>query len=344
MGTAFLYIFISAAFFAAQFIFIKTYQARTQPGILSSIWSAILNGGWKIVIFGIACGFQCAFTVQSGLYAAGYAVSAIACSLATLHALKLGNLSTIVLYTLVGGNALPFVYSLLFTGAELTFFCAAGFASMLLSFLPSVLSAKRQDAKTSEREAAAMKNPAAPLAPANGHGKKYLFLLLCLITFFSNGLVSVFSDANAKAYSSGTGVDSSSFLVWSGLISIVLAGGIFCAALIQQKVKTGRGFLSILPVSVQNAGRRACRKRILFLMAVMGIYSVLNGLGNVFSLKAAEPPMQGAVQFPVLNAAIMIFTPIFTRLVWKEKIARSDMLGIGIAVVGLAFFLLDAIN
>ncbi len=40
----------------------------------------------------------------------------------------------------------------------------------------------------------------------------------------------------------------------------------------------------------------------------------------------------------------MIFTPIFTRLVWKEKIARSDMLGIGIAVVGLAFFLLDAIN
>jgi multidrug transporter EmrE-like cation transporter len=83
-------------------------------------------------------------------------------------------------------------------------------------------------------------------------------------------------------------------------------------------------------------------KVFLLIFGIVGAYTVLNSMGNIFSIRAAAVPgMQSSVQFPLLNALIMILTSILGRIVFKEKIGKRDLISIALLVGGILLFMLS---
>lgn len=320
MTIAYLSIFIAALFFSLQFLFSKMYQKNSDSSLLANLWWVEMYGVWVLLIFFTANRFTLTGTPQAAVYALFYAVSSIGCMLASVLAVSLGKIATVTLYMMIGGQAVPFVYSLIFTGAQPTWLDYLGFAVILASCLPGIVG-KNKSGQQAES--------------AGGNRKQTLFLLLCMVVFFGNGFVSVFSDVNAK---SAYGAASTDFLILCALWTLA-----FCTVLlVWQMIVRHRKGLRGAGLVFSGVGKTLAVKSVVLVFCVSGGYTVLNGLGNIFSLQAAGVPgMQSSVQFPILNSAIMILTAVLGRVVYREKVSRRDLAGLIMAVAGILLFMLS---
>lgn len=325
MTTAYLYIFIAALFFAAQFVFSKLFQCHSDGSMQANLWMVLMRAVWVLAIFWVGGGFALSGTPQAIGYALWYTVASIICSLATILAVSMGKLVTVTLYCMIGGQAVPFVYGLIFTGARPTWLAYLGFALIMLASFPNAVG-NDGDAQKTQSE------------------KRWLFLALCLAVFFGNGFVSVFSDVNAK---SPYGAASDDFLVLTALWSLLLGGALMVWQLLCRRKEGRRGKQALLEGlhSMKQAAQVPISGKVfLLIFAIVGAYTVLNSLGNIFSLQAAAVPgMQSSVQFPLLNAAIMILTSVLGRVVFKEKLGRRDILSMALLVGGILLFMLSYI-
>lgn len=317
MTSAYLWIFVAAVFFSCQFIFSKLYQRRSDGSLQANLWMVELQGAWIFLIFSVANGFVLKATPQAAVYALFYALSSILSTLASIWAVSMGKLVTVTLYSMIGGQAVPFVYGLLFTGARPTWLELLGFGLVLLSCLPGSLVPTPQRGDLVGRQ-------------------RSVFLLLCVMVFFSNGLVSVFSDVNAK---SPYGAASGHFLVLCALWMLCF-GSLLLAWQWRRRRKQGlRGFTALFG-GLKGAAEAQRGRALLAVVGIAGAYTALNGLGNVFSLRAAAVPgMQSSVQFPLLNASIMLLTTLWSSLIFREKVSRRDALGLSLLIVGILLFM-----
>lgn len=277
----------------------------------------MLQAVWTLLIFPATLRFRLSFSSQAAGFALGYTASYLFCSLAQFWAFSMGKVATVALYMLIGGQAVPFVYALLFTKAQPTWLDVAGFVVLLLSCLPNVLGIRGE--KTNEGK----------------HGGKAIFLLLCMVTFFSNGFVNVFTDMNAK---SPRGADSNTFLVLFALW-VFLFVGILLAVLTARRMKAGSRFGAAL---VTGVGKNVGLRPFLVAFIIIGGYTVFSSVGNILNIwTAGTHGMQSSVQFPLLNAGIMVLTAILGRVVFKEKIKRRELCGILLAVAGILLFMVS---
>ena len=329
MITAYLCIFIAALFFASQFVFSKLFQCHSDGSTQANLWMVLMQSVWVLLIFWAGRGFAVAGTPQAVGYALCYTVANIACSLASILAVSMGKLVTVTLYSMIGGQAVPFVYGLIFTGARPTWLAYLGFALILLSSLPNVLGSDAAPAGAAQKAAADSK-------------KRVLFLSLCMVVFFGNGFVSVFSDVNAK---SAHGVSGSDFLVLTAFWALGLGALLMLWQVLARRKGGKRGKAALLAglhaMKGDTAALIGC-KVFLLIFGIVGAYTVLNSMGNIFSIRAAAVPgMQSSVQFPLLNALIMILTSILGRIVFKEKIGKRDFVSIALLVGGILLFMLS---
>ncbi len=321
MALAYLCIFVAAAFFAAQFIFSKLYQRNSDGSILANMWMSILQGVWILLLFFTANGFRVTATPAAAAYALLYAFSSICCSLASIKAVSMGKIATVTLYSMIGGQAVPFVYGILFTHAQPTWLDYLGFALILASCLPGALAPQQKTA--------------GDRAPAN----RGLFLALCMVVFFGNGFVSVFSDVNAK---SPQGAASTDFLILAALWMLLLGFLVLTSQVLRRRGQGAKGAaLWLQGVGHAKPGRSALAA-LLPVVGIVGAYTVFNSLGNIFSLRAAGVPgMQSSIQFPILNATIMVLTTVLGRVVFGEKVTRRDLLGLFMLVGGILLMMLS---
>ena len=321
MASAYLWIFVAALFFSSQFVFSKLFQQRSDGSMQANLWMVLLHSVWVLALFGLG-GFSSAPSWQAILFALCFGISDVACTVASVAAYSRGKLVTVTLYCMIGGQAVPFIYGLLFTGARPTWLACLGFALTVLSCLPNVL----DGLMTPEKD-----------VPAQSKSRRehIVFLLLCLVVFLGNGFVSVFSDANAK---SPAGAPSTDFLVLCSLWMLL-----FGAALLLWQMRLHRGEKKSAFDTV-FAGLKCPKgwRSLLVVAAIVGIHTVLNSMGNIFSLRAAAVPgMQSSVQFPVLNALIMVLTMLIGRVIFKEKITRRDVLSLVLLVAGILLFMIS---
>lgn len=331
MIAAYLCIFVAALFFASQFVFSKLFQCHSDGSTQANLWMVLMQSVWVLLIFWAGRGFAVAGTPQAAGYALCYTLASIVCSLASILAVSMGKLVTVTLYSMIGGQAVPFVYGLIFTGARPTWLAYLGFAMILLSSLPNVLGGDAGTTPAAKTE----KTPAAAKSRA-------LFLTLCMTVFFGNGFVSVFSDVNAKSVH---GVSGSDFLVLTAFWALGL-GALLMLWQVLARRKTGkRGKAAVLAGLHAMKGDTAALiggRVFVLIFGIVGAYTVLNSMGNIFSIRAAAVPgMQSSVQFPLLNALIMILTSILGRIVFKEKIGKRDLVSIALLVGGILLFMLS---
>lgn len=315
MAFAYICIFVAALLFSLQFIFTKLYQSRSDSTLTPSLWQVVVSGLWVLLIFFPVNGFALHTSTVSIWYALFYALSGVVCTLASFFAMSLGKVATVTLSMMIGGQAIPFVYGLLFTHARPTWLDYVGFALVLLSSLPAAIAAPAADG---------------PVQPQQ-QKTHTTFLMLCGLVFFGNGFVSVFSDANAKA---AAGVDDTDFLLLCALWTLLFGGLLLAVHLLRKKKKTGSG--SVFAGVGHTAGA------VLAAFGILGCYTLFNGVGNLFSLRAAGTPgMQSSVEFPLLNSAIMIFTAVWGWVIFHEKITRRELAGFALAVLGILLFMVS---
>ena len=321
---AYIFVLIAAAFFSIQFIFSKTYQKNAGGTLLTNFWMSAFYAVWLILIFFTASGFTLQSTAATWIFSAVNAFCSLFCTGATIMAYGLGSMSTVTLYLLVGGQAVPFVYGIL-TGARPSLLCYAGFAVMLLSFLPGIFLVPKE--KTESNTTAEKKQGAG--------SKRILFHLLCFVIFLANGFISVLTTMKAQK---DPGTPNSVFLTTNGICLLLLAGIIILITSCIEKKRHGTGFKSLFLGSVN---KKATWTGALIAFVTIGLYAGLNGLGNIFSLKAAGTGMSPDIQHPILNSAIIVFTPFIARIVFKEKQRAAEILGVVLAIAGILLFLLD---
>ena len=323
MAAAYLWILVAAAFFACQFVFSKLYQCRTDGSLQANLWMVELQGIWMLLIFFPVNRFALTATPQAAGYALAYALSSICCTVASIWAVSMGKLVTVTLYTMIGGQAVPFVYGLLFTHAAPTWLDYLGFALIVTSCLPGALAPQ-------------------PVQEKTGRGSRRLFLLLCMVVFIGNGFVSVFSDVNAK---SPHGAASTDFLLLCALWMLAFASVLLVWQTLRCRRRGARGAQALWgcirrPSAAADAAAAVSARGLLAVFGIAGAYTALNGLGNIFSLRAAAVPgMQSSVQFPLLNAAIMLLTTLLGRVVFHEKVSRRDAVGLLMLILGILLFM-----
>lgn len=335
---AYVYMGLACIFFALQYIFSKLYQKNTDGSNNASSWNLLLITIFSLIYLVatdiISKGFDNSFINNSynavvNVFSGGISFSEIPPSFwlaifntamnivyifTSIPAMKRGKLSIINVYMLLGGMVLPFLYGLLFLGETPTPIHYVGVAIIILSLFPSVIwDTNKQDEKL-------------------GKNNHFIFTILCILVFLSNGLFCVTIKAQAIA---GDGVSSSDFLTLAALFRLVFA--IFAVLFFAFKIKKKNPGLSLRKASLKGIGKTENLKGFLVVTSFTALYAVVNTLGNFFELESAET-LDATVQFTVANPVIIILSAFIGWVCFKEKLKKPDYLSLGLALLGILVF------
>lgn len=316
------YVFLAAACicFSMQFIFSKLFQQRTDGTIHASMWSSILSGLSMFAIVFIMNGFKIGFNWPSAALASLYALCSIVCTGASLIGMASTSVAVISLYTLLGGVVLPFFYGILFLGEKPSPFRWTGAALLVLAavvpYVINLSSAKKTGVQKSQPEEKEKTGPKGKLKAG----------ICCAIVFITNGLISIATSAATRI---DEPIGSNDFLLLGTLIRIVCSAVILVPLILK---KRSRSPLPVDPRTNSAVGLKA----FLILFMFSFFYAVLNGAGNIFSLKCAAT-MDASLQFPIISAACIIFTALIGLVCFREKPSKGDLAGIGLAIAGIVF-------
>ena len=307
------YLTLACILFSIQFIFSKLYQKNSDETLIAGSWMSLFGAIWMFAMFFISNGFHFEISAISVFYAFTYAIVLLMCNIFAFFAMTMGKVSTVTMYMLLGGLILPFFYGIIFLNEELTLFKVIGILLMLLSFLPMLTdNNKVTDKKKS---------------------KKIVYVLLCFSVFIFNGLISIISKAH-QIDKNAVGIND--FLILTAIIGFAAAFIFIFILTIINKNKNNKGFLE---TAFSGVGSEFSFKWITIMFCISGAFTIMNGIGNVFSLTCAET-MDSSIQFPVISGAVVPLTAIFSWIFFKEKIKKTDAIGIFIAIAGILMFIL----
>ena len=65
-----------------------------------------------------------------------------------------------------------------------------------------------------------------------------------------------------------------------------------------------------------------------------GGYTLCNSAANIFSMLTAKT-MASSLQFPILNAVILLLNALLSRFFFKEVVSRGTKIGLAMSVAGI---------
>lgn len=287
-GLYYTLVIISTILFSLQFLFTQRFQETSGTGMKPTLVFSLYKSLVIILMMLLISGFKIQFSWFSLLMATVYAVSSMAMSYYSLKAFAVANLSVYSVFSMLGGMILPFFLGVLFfdEGDKLVFkiICCA---LIVVAVLLNVKSGKQD--------------------------KKALFYYFAV--FVLNGMSGVISKLHQS--SSLSPVDSSSFMLWSAVVTVVLSAAWLLIAYRQIPLVKG--------------------KNIFFVTG----YGVFNGLGNLFLLIAlsGENGLPASVQYPLVTGGVMVCSTIISTI-RKEKLTVREYIATFIALLASIFIAL----
>lgn len=287
-GLYYTLVIISTILFSLQFLFTQRFQETSGTGMKPTLVFSLYKSLVIILMMLLISGFKIQFSWFSLLMATVYAVSSMAMSYYSLKAFAVANLSVYSVFSMLGGMILPFFLGVLFfdEGDKLVFkiICCA---LIVVAVLLNVKSGKQD--------------------------KKALFYYFAV--FVLNGMSGVISKLHQS--SSLSPVDSSSFMLWSAVVTVVLSAAWLLIAYRQIPLIKG--------------------KNIFFVTG----YGVFNGLGNLFLLIAlsGESGLPASVQYPLVTGGVMVCSTIISTI-RKEKLTVREYIATFIALLASIFIAL----
>lgn len=287
-GLYYTLVIISTVLFSLQFLFTQRFQETSGTGMKPTLVFSLYKSLVIIFMMLLISGFRIGFSWFSLLMATVYAVSSMAMSYYSLKAFAVANLSVYSVFSMLGGMILPFFLGVLFfdEGDKLVFkiiCCALIVVAVLLN-----IKSGKQD-------------------------KKALFYYFAV--FVLNGMSGVISKLHQSSPYSP--VDSTSFMLWSSVVTVVLSAAWLLIAYRQIPLIKG--------------------KNIFFVTG----YGVFNGLGNLFLLIAlsGESGLPASVQYPLVTGGVMVCSTIISTI-RKEKLTVREYVATFIALLASIFIAL----
>lgn len=287
-GLYYTLVIISTVLFSLQFLFTQRFQETSGTGMKPTLVFSLYKSLVIIFMMLLISGFKIGFSWFSLLMATVYAVSSMAMSYYSLKAFAVANLSVYSVFSMLGGMILPFFLGVLFfdEGDKLVFkiiCCALIVVAVLLN-----IKSGKQD-------------------------KKALFYYFAV--FVLNGMSGVISKLHQSSPYSP--VDSTSFMLWSSVVTVVLSAAWLLIAYRQIPLIKGKNIFFVTD------------------------YGVFNGLGNLFLLIAlsGESGLPASVQYPLVTGGVMVCSTIISTI-RKEKLTVREYIATFIALLASIFIAL----
>lgn len=305
-------LFTACFFFALQFVFQKMFEKRTIGGLSVCLWNQVICSLTASLFLLIKSGLPTELNLTAFLYIVGYSLCGIICSVATISAMSCGQVAMVTTFCLAGGMIIPFIYGIAALGEDAGIVRWIGIIVLCASCLPPIL--KKSDG--SEKSA------------------DIKFVVLCMIVFLTNGMVSVFSKTH-QISSNAIGEDS--FVMIAALFRCVLS---LAVILIIAAIGAAHGKKGVLRTAFWEIGKTKMTAAMFVLLIVFSAaYSVSNTLGELFSLKCMVT-MDASVQFPMLSAIVIVLGAVFGRVFFGEKFTKESTATLALSIVGIVLFML----
>ena len=307
--------------FSAQFIFTKLFSKKTK----GDLQSGLVNGAVIAVVMALYLmpmnGFSYSFSRSALIWATVSGLSSVIMTFINVRAMKLGDLSIVTIYMLLGGQIIPFLYGVLWLNEELNAIKLISVVILTVALFPPVI----------EALAAKKKNAGADNA-ASGGG--LMFHLLCLILFIGNGMVSIATKAHVI---STDAIPDTAFTMLCASEQAVLLVLILLAFAVRNAVKKKEKPISSVFTDIVKE-QPVGAKTMAALLCISVCYSVCNGVANLFSQSCAHT-MDSSIQFPILSAAIIVLTALIGRIFFREKITAAKAISIVLSLIGVVMMI-----
>jgi drug/metabolite transporter (DMT)-like permease len=352
------YLFISVAVLciAAQFTLNKTYQKRYVKGVESLLFFPILQGAASFTFFLCLVGFAVEFRAFTAVTAFLYASASFLSGILGLIIVRLGRLAVYMMFLMLGGMLLPFLYGVVFLNEVPTPARIVGIALLVASMFVSSFGSQKKGSGTAPPKEESAASDGSENAPRKNGG---LFIVLCVCVFFLNGVVSIFSKVHQI---NPDALATNQFILWVNVFFFSLSALAFGVYRLPRYIRTRKaaaksvGGAAVLP-DEQNAGvadypvspartppngtDASARKTALNLVRPAGLIvliSLIGGVGGIFLLNGAIK-LPASVLYPTVTGGSIVLTSLSGRIFFGEKLTPRLVACLAFTVIGTVLFL-----
>ena len=297
-------LFLAVVCFAGQFAFTKSYEQTVKSNLVNTLIMLVLTSFFGSLLFFVIGGFKVNFTWFSFVLALLFAVIMLPYFLLGIKALSLGSLAVYSVFMMLGGMLVPFFYGIIFLKESITLTKVLG-AILLTVFIVLQCFAQKNDEQNNIEK--------------SSRSKKGLFIIVCLLIFFINGLTGVI----AKAHEIGSNpVDETSFVTLYSALTLIMSLLALATILLLNK---NNDKINLKP---------AFKLKPIFIAFLIGASSYT---GNFLSLiVAAKVP--ASVSFPIVSGGVIVLSSIVSRVIYKEKVSKTEWASVVGALISIVLF------
>ena len=177
----YLFILLAVVCIAGQFSFTKLYQGAVGENLLTKLGMLTGTSTVGTLVFFFASGFKLEYTTVSLLLSIASGLITVPYYLIGIKVLSLGSLAIYSMFMMLGGMLVPFFYGVWFLNEAVSVAQIIGTVLLTLFIVLQAISQSNIEAQNGKNQ------------PRRA---KIVFLILCLIIFFVNGLTGVIAKAH----------------------------------------------------------------------------------------------------------------------------------------------------
>lgn len=291
----YLMVLLSVVGLVVQFLLTKVWQQRMGTGLrIGIVYNLLIGLFGAMAVFAIG-GFHWEFTGYSFIMAVLTAFLSGAYTLVGIPLISRCGVSVYTLFLMLGGMVPPYLYGLLFLRETFSIWRTVGL--FLIAAALILVSGNSQNGQMGKRE-----------------------MVLCLLVFLLNGLLSIASKAHQIETVHAT-VSASGFVMLGNLAKVLVTG---TALLFVRR-----------PVKEEPSVRRAAATPMLALAAVTATVSAVSYMLQL--LGAAALP--ATVLYPLVTGGSIALTAVAGRVFFHEKLTPRLVGAIGLCCVATLLFI-----
>jgi drug/metabolite transporter (DMT)-like permease len=307
---------------AACFVANKLYEKNAGTSLEAGFTFNIMLGFLAATIFFCVSGFKFEFTPYSMIMATVLTILVVNNTLLGFRIIKDGSVSVYTLFLMSGGMTVPYIYGILFLDEDFTVRRTIGIVMLICAVALSSYSGKGTRIKTSN-------------------------LLMCIAVFISNGFVSVTSKLHQNEYVAFSGgaqgvhaaVDTTHFVILSGIAKIAVCGIVLSVLLIIKKLKATKCDPACDTADTNDSSVKfEIGKNWWKLLIIIVSAAVLDSVSYFLQLKGAAN-LPATITYPMITGATIVFMPIAAFIAFREKPTKYIVISVILSFCATLLFL-----
>ena len=289
---------LSAFFFSSEFIFVKLFENKNGSSYTSALCFSLGSSVIGLPILFIFNGFTLGISWYSLLMAGLLALVSVGANIIGIKAVSIGSVAVYTLFMMLGGMIVPFIVGAAFLHEKVKIWYIIAVVLLTGALVLPVFD-------KSENK-------------SDGKGKKtfWLFIALCSVLFMLNGANSTIGNLHQNENITFEKVGTVDFLIWKYIFKIF-----YCSILFFTHRKKGKYKLLVGKSSLLTGAG----------FAAVHIAATLLQLYCAITVDAS-------LMYPLVTGGVLVFTPILSRLIFKEKLTVFVIIEILISVVATVLF------